>query len=226
MRFLAVPVAFALAVTGCASSPPSALASSSPVPSDTAVELTFLEAIDANDVAVVRSFLEMGIDPEAEIRPGITPLPRAIHQEAIDVVELLVERVDINEWDPNGDLPLIITAAASSGASTVILLDAGADPNLVAARNSITALIEASKSNNTEVVNLLLAAGADTEATDQFGRTALMYAGIYDNRDVIIALLVGGADANASFGSGSTAADWAEFEGNFEAAELLRRAED
>jgi ankyrin repeat protein len=125
----------------------------------------------------------------------------------MDKVRALLDKLDVNELDGNGQSALVHAAAHGQLAVVKHLLDSGARVNLPAAGGE-TALIAASRRGNAPVMERLITAGADINAADQQGATPLIVAtvwatrmasvGIADTVSRVKLLLGAGAHVNAT----------------------------
>ena len=101
----------------------------------------------------------------------------------------------------------LLEADVKRAETTVLLLDAGANPNL-RDHDGWTALMWSSWSGLTKVAETLVAHGTDIAAADKNGQTALMIAAMRGNVDIVKLLLAHGADKNVSAKSGQRAIDF------------------
>ena len=102
-----------------------------------------------------------------------------------------------------------------------ILLDAGANPNILDIYGS-TALMIASLRGHIEIVRLLLERGAQTDWKDNNdGYTALMIASIYSNTEMVRLLLKHGTEVNLQSHYGNTALILASRGGDMNIVRLL-----
>ena len=105
-----------------------------------------------------------------------------------------------------------------------ILLQAGADPNVVD-NDRVTPLMLAAKRGYTEVTKALVAAGADVNAADKDGKPLLMHAmDLEEYVEVIRLLIAAGANVNATMPDGGTTLQHAREKGRTEIVALLEEA--
>ncbi len=147
------------------------------------------------DADAVADLLAAGADPDEEshdLGDG-TPLCAAACWGHDDVIrELLAAGADADlaehDLDPGeeeprpGLTPLLWTTGKGHVTSTLLLLEAGADPNL--ASDGWTPLHRAITRGSLATVQLLLQFGADPDARDSDGRDALAAARSWDGIDV------------------------------------------
>ena len=139
------------------------------------------------------------------------PIIRAIVEEEEDRVQHLLEQgVDPDTADENGTTALMMSVMVQSHVDMCkILLDGGADVNVVRGVGGHTVLQEAiqqaGQSRNEDVVLLLLShKEIDVNACDVTGRTALHYAAYSGLVATCKRLLEQGANVNARDSRGST----------------------
>jgi ankyrin repeat protein len=150
---------------------------------------TIFELIDTGDAQGVRDLL--AFDPAAAAghdENGLTVLMRAAYRGG-DVFEAVraanpplepFDRIMVGEstglpepdaWTPDGFTPLHIAAFARNVEAARALLEAGADPNVIATASfaRVTPLGTCAFAGATEVAELLLAHGADPSITEAPG---------------------------------------------------------
>ena len=111
----------------------------------------------------------------------------------VDIVrKLLTEGVDINcrSQDDKGRTPLALAFYNGKRAVVNILLNAGADPNIMF-RNGLTILHCAVIARDIDTIKRVLEAGADPNISNKFGESPLSWATM---QDVVKLLLNSGAD--------------------------------
>jgi len=109
----------------------------------------------------------------------------------------------INERDRNGCTALFWAAQTGRQAMVRLLLEKGADPNLVDGRRQ-TSLHAACAHGTPQIVRWLLMAGAQLEAIDQDGRPPSWRAIAADRPDILQVLLGSGLDVNMRYAHGVT----------------------
>jgi ankyrin repeat protein len=115
----------------------------------------------------VKELLDSGVDPDASDQDGVTPLMlSAFNGHSVIVLELLARGVMVDGKDRLGRTALLYAATGPFPETVKILLDKGADPNIVDAGEHFTPLMHAAAEGNMEVVRILLQSGADPSLTD------------------------------------------------------------
>jgi cytohesin len=156
-------------------------------------------ATEKGYVNLVSLLLTNGADVNAANRPGRTPLSYAAENDSLQLVRMLLAA----KADPNGgklDAPLLSAIHAKDAASAELLLQAGAEPNLLGQVNfgdgyrSATPLWLAISENQLPMVQLLLKLKADPNDSQIDGRS-LLFAALSKTK-ILEALLDAGATAN------------------------------
>ena len=108
--------------------------------------------------------------------------------------------------------------------SARVLLDAGTDPDALAANETgLRPINSAAAASSNDIVALLIERGADVDAAQHGGYTPLHSAAANGNGELVEMLLAAGADATRKSDEGATAAELADERGH---SELARRLED
>jgi ankyrin repeat protein len=162
-------------------------------------------AASANDLEMVRLFVEKGVDVNAESRRGDTALHFAAGAGNLAMVKLL------------------LTKGANVNAATQESIQVRKGP---IGLNHLTALIYAAPYGTPELVGTLIDAGAQVNAKDIRDMTPLMLAVSSETQspEVVRLLLAKGADVKAKSVLGETSLDWAKKFGNPEVIRLLQEA--
>ena len=126
-------------------------------------------------------------------------------------------------WSPDGFTPLHLAAFFGQEDAARLLLEHGADANVVARHESIKVapLHSAAAGAHSSIVTVLLEAGADANARQEGGFTALHSAAQNGDRESAEALLQQGADPSAATDDGRTPAQLAVAAGHDGLADLL-----
>ena len=200
--------------------------------------MSLFESIAAGDKHALREELERDPDSASERNAdGLSPVLYALYNGHADLVEPILDAnpaLDVFDaaavgrtrgleelldpepglataWSADGFTALHLAAFFGQEAAAKLLLERGAEPNVVARNASIvvTPLHSAAASSHPAIVKLLLAAGADVNAAQDGGFTPLHSAANNDDRESAEALLEAGADATLRTDEGKTAADLA-----------------
>jgi ankyrin repeat protein len=196
------------------------------------------DAIAAGDEDAVRELLDARPELAAERNEvGLSPVLHALYNgkaDLVDVVldanppldvfdaaaagrtrgmeELLDAEADLaRQWSSDGFTPLHYAAFFGQEEAARILLERGAEVEVVARNESIrvTPLHSAAAGSHAAIVKLLLEAGADPNASQDGGFTPLHSAAQNDDRESAEALLAAGADPSLASDDGKTPAQLA-----------------
>ncbi len=127
---------------------------------------------------------------------GATPLGGAISVGCAELIDELVERgFDLNAQGLDGSTPLIaaVKSYQDSTATVEMILDAGADTNLIDG-DGYRVLYYALGIGDEDLLELLLARGADPDLLDEKGFSALHCMVYYGEARLFDILVKGGAD--------------------------------
>ncbi|XP_063056548.1 DNA-binding protein RFXANK isoform X1 [Engraulis encrasicolus] len=163
---------------------------------------------------------------EVTVRPA-TLDSLSIHQLAAqgDIPQLTIhlakDNALLNSTDKCGYTPLMWASAFGEIDTVKLLLETGADPNVLA-RERESALTLASSRGYADIVNLLLEKGVDVDSYDWNGGTPLLYAVRGNHIKCVFALLAGGADISFEADSGYNPMDLAVALGHKEAQKAIQ----
>jgi ankyrin repeat protein len=127
----------------------------------------------------------------------IGALEQAVLDGKIDAVRQLLER----GANPNVPMRQVLAESISNGHDeiTILLLDHGADPNLVTPNGGVSPLMEAASRGKVLIMRALIQKGADVNYDDHVGGgTALNLAVEGSRLEAVRLLLEAGADASLS----------------------------
>lgn len=174
-------------------------------------------------VGLMRVLLEKhNINPNLRDEKGRSSLWFAAANGHVELARALLAKssVDINSVDHNQDSPLHKAAENGHAAAVKLLLDSGADPELIQ-KDHWTALTSAVHRGRLKVVKELIEHGVDVNAPGGDYSTALGAAAYHGHQDLVELLLDAGAEIDMSIKVYGTAFGAALFEGNQDTAELL-----
>ncbi len=149
-------------------------------------EEAFSERVAEGDRQMVLLYLRAGFSAEARDEKGIPLLCTAVRNRHKILIPLLLNHGAGIDAQDDGRLNSPLMDAAADGLDEMVemLLEAGANPDLVS-RNGQTAMILAIGQGHTESTEKLIKAGADTTVVDKLGMTALKYAKLFKNERII-----------------------------------------
>ena len=133
-------------------------------------------ALDGN-IAKVKDLLEQGVNVNAVDSEGHTALIFAAfngHSEIL--LDLLTAGAKVDSRDVMGRTALMYGSTGPFPEAVKILLDKGADPNVVDSDEHFTALMHAAAEGHLEVVKVLMSHGADHTLKDIDGDDAVTFA--------------------------------------------------
>lgn len=182
----------------------------------------FMNAISEGDLELVNYMLDKETFDFTKTNSwGLTPLMLAAGEDHPEIVRRLIDAgAAVNHVSAEGWTALIEAADEGSYASALVLLEAGADPNLKGANNSRTALAMAASEGHTHVFALLVKNGADVFSVE--GKTHPLHTAAEEGeRWAVQTLLTLKADVNITDEDQRTPLSFAAEEGNDEIVELL-----
>ena len=200
--------------------------------------MNVFELIDAGDADALRDELDLGPDLAGRRNAeGLSPVLYALYNGKTDLVEPLLdanppldafdsaavgrtrgleELLDAEPelaraWSQDGFTALHLASFFGQEEAAKILLERGAEVNLVARHETIhvTPLHSAAAGSHAAIVKLLLEHGADPNAAQDGGFTPLHSAAQNDDRESVEALLEAGADPTLANDEGRSPADLA-----------------
>jgi len=161
------------------------------------------------------------------LEPGYTPSTVSLHSAAEEGnPELLAavlkgSKADLNKPDSlYGLTPLMFAVRGKHREAVGMLLEAGAKPNRMDARNKLPA-VEAAGHGSTTVLALLLEGGASAQRPDGIGNTPLMAASLFGSLDTMTLVLEKKVPVDQPDSSGATALFKAVMSGRADKVRLL-----
>ena len=183
-----------------------------------------VDAAYAGHVDIVRVLLDSGVETDARMSDGTTPLKAAAQAGRIAVVRMLLDAgAAVDARNENGATALVDAAFAGHVLILHQLREAGADLN-AKLKDGSTALMAAAVAGHDDVVRLLIEWGADVNATARNGATALNEAAYPGHDSIIRLLLAAGSDVNGGRDRGWTALTGAVVGGHLELVRVLLAA--
>jgi ankyrin repeat protein len=162
--------------------------------------------------------------------PQVVELTSAVlNNDLAGVLKIIAEGVDVNGVNDVGSTPLLLASCHDNYPIMEVLLQAGADPNLVIKSEECEDFDDGTTNlmrvSSKETCLLLLNHGADVNAKNDQGKTALMIAAKHSNTGLIEALLQRNADSKLLDNQNKTALDIAKDNNDEVIISLLSSAE-
>jgi len=159
----------------------------------------------------VKTFIEKGIQVDARIDDGETPLELAVSAGHSDLVTFLIDKgAEVNSRNERNRTPLYHAVWYGQKGIVELLIAKGVDVNAKDNRG-YTPLHFALLYSKTDIARLLINKGADVHAKDRSGYTPLHWAVMMGNRELTRLVLSKGADVNVKGKAGETPLDFALF---------------
>jgi ankyrin repeat protein len=182
-------------------------------------------ALNHGDLFEIAKLLKDGANANQRDSLGRPALIVAIAEQRADIVALLLD----NGANPNSEYErehAVMFATMQSRCSPAIvsvLLQRGAEPNVVDPVTGTTPLLSSAGTGNAECVDLLVRAGAKVAVEDSGHATSVWRAALGGNPAVVERFIVMGVDANRSNRQGVTPLMVAAASGNKEIVDILLR---
>ncbi len=181
----------------------------------------FYNAICRGDFESADVLLKAGADMNSIEWDGSTVLRKAVGMQRPDTVRyLLAHGADVNKTCQGCATAL---GDATDPEMTVLLLQAGADPNRSTAQGD-TPLMNAARSQRVKQAQLLLDAGADPNVYTNYGATPLMYTACNGNMELARMLIAKGARVEGLTADHKTLVQWARAQNHPEMIPLFEQA--
>ncbi len=208
-----------------------------------------VEAVQRGDRAAVDLWLAQNSGlVKARTKQGLSLILLATYYQKPEIADLFIERgaeVDVfeasatgrrdrveallnedatlvNQFSPDGFFPLGLASFFGHREVARLLIDRGADVNLVAQNALKVASVHAASARRDPIIlAMLLAAGADPNVRQQKGFTPLHTAGFEGDRAIAELLLTHGADPSARTDDGKLPEDLAREKGHGTLADVL-----
>ena len=129
------------------------------------------------DVEQVKTYLDAGTNVNALDQEGHTALMLAGYNGHTKIVIMLIEEdAVVDRRDLMGQTALLYASSGQFPETVKVLLDKGAEPDIVDSNEHFTPLMHAATAGNLDVVKLLITYGADLSMTDVDGDNAESFA--------------------------------------------------
>ena len=178
--------------------------------------------------------IKSSADVQAASKDDVTPLLKAVRQNAQEAAQLLIEHgADVNARTGDNVTPLFYAAQWDTRAVAQLLIERGADvdaerydvsnSSVIFSLNGPTPIYWAAVNNSPDVAKLLIDHGADIHVKEPNGWTVLHRAAAKNALEVAELLIESGADLNAKDHEGDTPLMAVPRGGQREMAQMLIR---
>ncbi|KAL6886096.1 ankyrin repeat-containing domain protein [Trichoderma evansii] len=183
-------------------------------------------AAEAKQTEIARLLLQFGANVIALDIDGHPPLYFALERSDISMARLFITAAPDQikmAGKYYGWLPLHFATHSNLVESVRMLLDCGADPNIVCDQGN-TPLTIATNLDCSEIVHLLIDKGADLNIRDSGGRTAMILAAWSKNSEMVRILVENGAKLDVVDDHGGCALHYAASRGQADIVRILLEA--
>jgi len=179
----------------------------------------FFKAIVQDDVAVVKSLLQRGFDPNTVDPSGQYGLILALKSQSVKVAAVLIAWPQTTAEVRNAadESPLMLAALSGDVILSRLLIQKNADVN----KPGWSPLHYAATNGHVDVMNLLLNENAYIDAASPNGTTPLMMAAHYGTPSAVKLLLEAGADPLLKNDQGLSALDFANRANRIDSANII-----
>lgn len=180
--------------------------------------LDFWDAVSRGDCEVVTTMLNRNMSVWQSDADGLTPLVMAIIAGDEEMMLLLINH-GASVHQTVGRMPPLMHAISKKHDAPRLmnlLLDRGANLNVILAAEKHTALHLAASRGVVDAVDFLTSRNMDLEQEDSRGRTALMVAAENGHLTTVRVLIAKGADIRAQSHNGRTAMMWGANNGHID----------
>ncbi|MEI0685592.1 ankyrin repeat domain-containing protein [Brachyspira pilosicoli] len=197
-------------------------------------QLELLIAVKNNDIIAVNALLKENVNPNFVDEEGYSPLHRAVLNNNLDVVNVLLSYKDIDteiklpyeasvdDWYFGGATPLLVASYTGNADIVNALIEAGSDIRAKDDIDGATTIHIASANGNNEVINILLNKDNTLiNEADSMKDTPLHWASIKNQTDTISLLLANGADTKLANSDGNTVLHYAAMYGDVNTVNVL-----
>lgn len=201
-------------------------------------QLELLIAVKNNDIIAVNALLKENVNPNFVDEEGYSPLHRAVLNNNLDVVNVLLSYKDIDteiklpyeasvdDWYLGGATPLLVASYTGNADIVNALIEAGSDIRAKDDIDGATTIHIASANGNNEVINILLNKDNTLiNEADSMKDTPLHWASIKNQTDTILLLLANGADTKLTNSDGNTVLHYAAMYGDVNTVNVLLEAD-
>ncbi len=172
-----------------------------------------------NDTNAIAMLLKHGAQLNHHTQGGVSALKLACARGNLDAVQvLLAHGADTIPADADGHTALTLVqeqAGENLEPLMLMLLEHGANPNIIVGEEGTPPLVTAILSRDLPVARMLLRFGAQPNFTRKSGGSALMIAAGYGYAELVNELLERGATVSLEDGDGNNALDHAAFGAQF-----------